>query len=268
MRLLIPCLALLAIACSAEPVRNAATNEGAPVESGGPVAPVAPANVATPLPPENQAEPEDAKSPQAAAAVLRRYFALAAAGRDADAARLWGDADGATVFAARLRGFGDFRPNVAAPGRVEGAAGSLYVDIALQLLRDGRSLADGTAVMRRVNDVPGSTAEQRRWHIDRITLQPSPQPIAYRFVGRWAPNERNCADRAWRFTAHRLTTPAGAVCDFQSVRAVPGGFDIAARCTAEGPPADDTLQLRFAESARALLFESHTIADAGLVRCP
>jgi hypothetical protein len=268
MRLLIPCLALLAIACSAEPARNAATNDGAPAQSDGPVAPIAPANVATPVPAESQAQPADDKSPQAAAAVLRHYFALVAAGRDAEAGRLWGDADPAAAFTARRRGFGDFLPNVAAPGRVEGAAGSLYVDIALQLLRDGRSLADGTAVLRRVNDVPGSTAKQRRWHIDRITLQPSPQPIAYRFVGRWASNERNCADRAWRFTAHRLTTPAGAACDFRSVRTVPGGFDIAARCTAEGPPQDDTLQLRFAESARALLFESRTIADAGLVRCP
>ena len=264
MRLPIFCLALLVIGCSAEPERNVASNDIAPVESGGPAAT---ANVATPLPPDSQAEAEVAKSPQAAAAVLRRYFALITAGSDAEAARLWGDSDRAAAFAADLRKLGDFRPSIAAPGRVEGAAGSLYVDIAFQLLRGGRSLADGTAVLRRVNDVPGSTAEQRRWHIERMTLQPSPQPIAYRFVGRWASNERNCADRAWRFTAHRLTTPAGAVCDFRSVRTVPGGFDIAARCTAEGPPADDTLQLRFAESARALLFESNVVADAGLVRC-
>jgi hypothetical protein len=36
---------------------------------------------------------------------------------------------------------------------------------------------------------------------------------------------------------------------------------------AEGPARDDMLRLRFAESARALLFDSRTIADAGLVRC-
>jgi hypothetical protein len=48
---------------------------------------------------------------------------------------------------------------------------------------------------------------------------------------------------------------------------VPGGYDIAARCTSEGPPVDDLLELRFAQSARAMLFESRSIADAGLERC-
>ena len=52
-----------------------------------------------------------------------------------------------------------------------------------------------------------------------------------------------------------------------ALRSVHGGFDIAARCTAEGPPTDDTLEIRFAESAGAMLFESSVIADAGLIRC-
>jgi hypothetical protein len=30
----------------------------------------------------------------------------------------------------------------------------------------------GKAVLRRVNDVPGSTPEQRRWRIERIELKP------------------------------------------------------------------------------------------------
>ena len=46
-----------------------------------------------------------------------------------------------------------------------------------------------------------------------------------------------------------------------------GGFDIAAACTAEGPRTDDRLEIRFAESAGAMLFESNVIADAGLIRC-
>ena len=91
--------------------------------------------------------------------------------------------------------------------------------------------------------------------------------VAYRFTGRWATEESNCATRAWVFTASSLKTPAGSVCSFSRVREVPGGYDVAASCTAEGRPEDDTLRLRFAESARALLFESRTIADAGLVRC-
>ena len=219
--------------------------------------------------PDDVAEPAPDASPQAAAAVLRRYFALAEAGRWDEAEALWWDDDRADAFAARLRSLGDFDPNIAAPGRIEGAAGSAYVSISLQLIRDSRSLSDGTAVLRRVNDVPGSTAEQRRWRIDRITLQPPPvaEPAAYRFVGRWAAEERMCADKAWVFTETSLETPAGSVCRFSNVRSVPGGFDIAARCTAEGPPTDDMLEIRFAESAKAMLFESRVIADAGLSRC-
>jgi hypothetical protein len=92
-------------------------------------------------------------------------------------------------------------------------------------------------------------------------------PAAPRFVGLWAADQRLCARTAWRFSEEELSTPAGAVCRFTDVRAVPGGYDIAARCTAEAPERDDRLRLRFPESARGMLFESDSIADAGLVRC-
>jgi hypothetical protein len=51
------------------------------------------------------------------------------------------------------------------------------------------------------------------------------------------------------------------------VSEVPGGYDVKAMCTAEGPPTADTLQIRFAESAKAMLFNSKVIADTGLVFC-
>ena len=88
-----------------------------------------------------------------------------------------------------------------------------------------------------------------------------------RFVGRWAAEERLCAGTAWRFSESGLRTPAGSVCRFTDVREVPGGYDISARCTAEAPEQADTLRLRFPESAGGMLFESDSIADAGLVRC-
>lgn len=90
---------------------------------------------------------------------------------------------------------------------------------------------------------------------------------APRFVGRWAVEERLCPTTAWRFTESELNTPAGSVCRFTDVREVPGGYDVRARCTAEGPETDDVLELRFAESAGGMLFGSNVIADAGLVRC-
>ena len=95
-----------------------------------------------------------------------------------------------------------------------------------------------------------------------------PEPSeGLRFVGRWAADERSCTSAAWVFTQTTLRTPAGSVCSFDQVNPVPGGYDIQATCTAEAPPASDTLKIRFAESAKAMLFESETIADAGLVFC-
>ena len=88
-----------------------------------------------------------------------------------------------------------------------------------------------------------------------------------RFVGRWAAEEELCGRAPWRFTADGLRTPAGALCRFVAVEPVPGGYSIAARCTAQGPERADRLEIRFAESARAMLFDSQSVAAAGLVRC-
>lgn len=88
-----------------------------------------------------------------------------------------------------------------------------------------------------------------------------------RFVGLWATEAAFCANRAWQFTPDMLRTPAGSQCSFSKVTPVSGGYDIAARCTAEAPPSDEVIQIRFAESARAMLFESDAIADAGLIYC-
>jgi hypothetical protein len=86
-------------------------------------------------------------------------------------------------------------------------------------------------------------------------------------VGRWAAEPGYCADKAWRFTSTSLNTPAGSVCRFSKVTAVGGGYDIAAHCTAESSQGEEVLKIRFAESARAMFFESERIADASLVYC-
>ena len=98
-----------------------------------------------------------------------------------------------------------------------------------------------------------------------------PPPLAQappRFVGRWAAEDTLCARAAWRFSEEELRTPAGSVCRFESIAEVPGGYSIAARCTAEGPEQADRLEIRFAESANAMLFDSRSVAAAGLERCP
>ncbi|MFB0614141.1 hypothetical protein [Aurantiacibacter poecillastricola] len=64
---------------------------------------------------------------------------------------------------------------VAVPsGRMEGAAGSLYYTAPTTITAtdaDGRPVRyEGEVVLRRVNDVPGATAEQLQWHIERVSL--------------------------------------------------------------------------------------------------
>lgn len=94
-----------------------------------------------------------------------------------------------------------------------------------------------------------------------------PPPGAFRFVGMWAAEADMCDGQAWRFTRESMETPAGSVCKFVNATPVAGGYDISARCVAEGPPVDDMLNIRFAESAQAMLFEAENIADAGLIYC-
>lgn len=95
---------------------------------------------------------------------------------------------------------------------------------------------------------------------------PAPGPLP-RFVGKWAADQKSCESAPWQFTQSSLRTPAGSSCSFDQVTEVPGGYDVKAMCTAEGPPAADTLQIRFAESAKAMLFNSKVIADTGLIFC-
>ena len=60
------------------------------------------------------------------------------------------------------------------PGNTEGAAGSIYVTVPVVVygkLKGGDQFRHpASVILRRVNDVPGSTETQRRWHIERIEL--------------------------------------------------------------------------------------------------
>jgi hypothetical protein len=127
--------------------------------------------------------PIDPESAQGADQVLQSYGALLEQGRFAEARRLWVDGGGASGlseegFAEAFGKYAEIHAEIGAPGRLEGAAGSSYVEIPLRLY--GRRKGDrpfssvGTATLRRANDVPGSTDEQSRWHIYRVNLQPTP----------------------------------------------------------------------------------------------
>jgi len=97
------------------------------------------------------------------------------------------------------------------------------------------------------------------------TLPPADRE--FRYVGRWAATPELCETGAWVFEAQRLTTAGEVACDFGAVTPVPGGYTIAATCTAEAPPTEHTLHISFAESARAMLIEGGPFEDAGLIYC-
>ncbi|MFB0873993.1 MULTISPECIES: hypothetical protein [unclassified Sphingobium] len=130
----------------------------------------------------------DPDSAQGAAQVVQGYYGLLEEKRFEDAQDLWnptsaiGAQDDAR-FAARFRGFSEIHANIGAPSDPEGAAGSSYVTVPVQVY--GRIAATGKpfyalrqVTLRRVNDVPGSTAEQRRWHIEGIGAYVAPEEPA------------------------------------------------------------------------------------------
>ena len=118
--------------------------------------------------------PIDPKSAEAAGQVVQSYGALIEQRRFAEADKLWGDQ-------ARVRGLSDdlkrnreVHLQVGKPEVPEGAAGSIFVAVPVVLYgrrADGKDFSvSGEATLRRVNDVPGSTEAQRRWHIDSMAF--------------------------------------------------------------------------------------------------
>jgi membrane-bound inhibitor of C-type lysozyme len=109
-------------------------------------------------------------SAQGAGQVLQTYYALVESGREDEAARL-------TVSGQKFdpTPYDTYHAEIGAPGPIEGAAGSLYVEIPVVVygrLANGKEFhQSGRAILRRVNDVPGSTAEQRRWRIAWFDLK-------------------------------------------------------------------------------------------------
>lgn len=127
--------------------------------------------------------PDAEKTPAAARGVVERYYAAIDRRDYGDAYALWsagGKASGQSpaAFAAGFAQTARTRVRAGAPTNGEGAAGSLFIEVPVEV---DATLADGTSqrfaghyTLRRVNDVPGATAEQLRWRIASSTLKPVP----------------------------------------------------------------------------------------------
>jgi hypothetical protein len=116
--------------------------------------------------------PIDPKSMEAAGQVVQHYGALIEQRRFAEAEKLWGSADAAAQFTQQLKRYCEAHIEIGKPGDSEGAAGSIYVTVSVVLYGKHQNAVGfrrpADVILRRVNDVPGSTEEQRRWHIERI----------------------------------------------------------------------------------------------------
>lgn len=159
---------------------------GSRVETKAPVAQPAPDDLAeAPVTPPAPGEPgglPDDRTPlteepakpggaQEAATVLETYYALIEAGKYREAWKLrWSKpGDKPDAFVESFGKYETYHANVGAPSQPQGAAGSLYVEVPVQTygkLKGGKAFSSaGNVTLRRVNKVPGATAEELKWRI-------------------------------------------------------------------------------------------------------
>lgn len=154
----------------AEPARN----EASPVLPG-PSAPPAVNNRAG-APKSKPRATVDPKSTEAAEDLVRSFVGLLDSRKFNEAYMLLGPtAPPRSDFDRQFSRYSDLHLTIGAPGDREGAAGSTYLSVPLTVSGslDGKSSnRSATAILRRINDVPGSTEAQRHWHIERIDWKP------------------------------------------------------------------------------------------------
>lgn len=194
-------LALLLAGCGGSGGDDAVANQTAeadltatppePTPDAGAPTPVTPAtgiapgegipgvSASSPAPGGTAAEP----GAEAAAQVVRDYFAAIDGRRYGDAWRMWSDGGKASgmseaAFAQSLAKYAEYKATIGAPGRIDAGAGQRYIQVPVRVtgkLRDGTpvSLA-GPVTLHRTGDIDGATAEQRAWRISNSSLNPRP----------------------------------------------------------------------------------------------
>ena len=165
------------------PMTPVAPQAPAPAPAAPATSTPAPAPMPAPVPADPNAIPASEKTAAAAKQVLDDYFAALATKQYGRAYRMWGGRGEATgmseaQFAASFAKYKIYDGRAFKAGNSEGAAGSIYIDFPVTvtgiLAKGGGFSLSGPMTLKRVNDVDGSTAEQRRWHISASGLKPRP----------------------------------------------------------------------------------------------
>ncbi|MET1161853.1 MAG: hypothetical protein ABWY48_04870 [Pseudoxanthomonas sp.] len=154
-------------AAAARPAPTA-PEEGTPAAEAAPAAPAASGDVATPA---------------AARQVVVDYYAAIATGEYAKAYALWSDKGAASgqTFEHFSGGYANTRSVQAVVGEPtdeEGAAGSRYIQVPVQLAalqRDGSERRYSGRFTLRAVMADGASDEQRRWHLASAELQRLPE---------------------------------------------------------------------------------------------
>ena len=145
---------------------------------------VAPSNdvqAAAPVPSSTQPTDNSAQeidsAPPAAEALVKRFYDLIAERRFESAAQMVATAESsqAQEHITHLQGYAQIAiDTIGSATSGEGAAGSTYIVVPVKL---NATKSDATVepiservTLRRVNDVPGATAQQRQWHI--VSIKP------------------------------------------------------------------------------------------------
>lgn len=188
------CAALILAACgeapqtAQEPASAPADTPVTPVDYPlvEPIPPGQPGGLPDDRTPISEA-PYTPTSPMGAANQMQIYFALIGEKKFDQAWELWNSAptDGPNgsgftkaQFIADMNRYYQYSAQVGSPGPTEGAAGSIFITVPVQIygrLKSGEAFHQrGDATLRRVNDVDGATQRQLQWHINGIATTPYP----------------------------------------------------------------------------------------------
>ncbi len=129
----------------------------------------------------DQSVQDGENSQQQAAQVIRHYYDAINQKDYKRAYADWADNGAASQqsFEQFKQGFADtasVKVDIGEPGRINGAVGSLYVEIPVTItattVKGTTQQFTGRYTLQRVNDVPGSTPEQRMWHLYSAKITP------------------------------------------------------------------------------------------------
>lgn len=161
-------LVLALASCGQKGAHQAASNAAQPTRTPVTGAPSIPPPATGPdakTPYGYPERPIDPRSLEAAAQVVEQFGALIEENRLDEAAKLWTDRTAAVRLMQGLHPSTHLQ--IGEAGRPQGAAGSIYT--AVPVVFTGMTFRKSAVViLRRVNDVPGSSEAERRWHIARI----------------------------------------------------------------------------------------------------